>query len=548
MSDIDLGISGVSDVVEVGRTTAYTTYRVLDTGSGQHVLIKIVPAAGRPPSVIERFFAEQAVLVELASHPNLVSVFGHSTTAAGEPFIVTALTNGQTAADRFSMTPAMTGPDVLRLGIRAAGALESVHRGGVVHGDLRASNIVLSDSGDPSVADVGIATLSGTSIAANAEPRDLEHVAPELLDGQYTTPASDQYSLAATLYHLLAGEAAFVRPGETSVVPVIKRIATESAPDLKAKGVPPAAAAAVHKALSKNPADRYPSMQAFARALQQAEVALGLPITDLTVMTPATKLPTVWGAAPPPAPPPAGAPSAGPKWRPAPQWRPAPSAAISGTKSRKPLFVGLGVALVVVLVAAFLLTRGGNDKKNVSASSSATTTTARRRATTTSSSASDSSTDVSPPGFRTVNESFDHGTVELFVPDDWTDSFPVQLDNGEPQLRVAPDATSFIDGTYTRPGVQVDAFDVGTRDFDALLAEFAALSPDTNGGCAWRARPSKCALRPGRATIPRISRPRATVGSRAGSSDSPDVGEPVHWWSSSPRRPTVHLCFRSRCR
>ena len=66
----------------------------------------------------------------------------------------------------------------------------------------------------------------------------LEHASPEQLDGQYLTPASDQYSLAATLYHLLAGEAAFVRAGETSVVPVIKRIATDPPADLTAKGVP----------------------------------------------------------------------------------------------------------------------------------------------------------------------------------------------------------------------------------------------------------------------------------------------------------------------
>ena len=305
MSDIDLGIPGIADVVEVARAPAYTSYRVRDADSGQFVLIKIVHAPGRPPSVVERFSREQDVLVELAGHPNLISIFGHGATAGGEQFIVTELTSPTTAADRFTTTPPMTGPEVLRLGIRAAGALESVHRGGVVHGDLRAVNIVLAENGDPGVVDAGLATLTGASVAATGDPRDLEHASPEQLDGQYVTPASDQYSLAATLYRLLAGEAAFVRPSDTSVVPVIKRIATDAPADLKAKGVPPGAADVVHKALSKNPADRYPSMQAFARALQQAEVALGLPITDLTVMTPATQLPTGVGHAhlpPPPAP------------------------------------------------------------------------------------------------------------------------------------------------------------------------------------------------------------------------------------------------------
>ena len=483
MSDIDLGIPGIADVVEVARTSAYTTYRVRDTGSGQFVLIKIVHAPDRPPSVVDRFSREQDVLVELAGHPNLISIFGHGATVGGEQFVVTEVTSPTTAADRFTTPPPMTGPDVLRLGIRAAGALESVHRGGVLHGDLRAANIVLAESGEPGVADVGLMTLTGTSVAATSDPLDLEHASPEQLEGQYLTPASDQYSLAATLYHLLAGEPAFVRSGDTSVVPVIKRIATDPPADLKAKGVPPGAAEVVHKALSKNPADRYPSMQAFARALQQAEVALGLPITDLTVMTPATQLPTVWDTAPPSAPPPTPTPAGPP-----PGGGPPPSAgpppAATTTKSRTPLFIGLGVALVLVLVVALLLTRGGSDKKAASATSSSATTTTRRASTSSSSSSveTDSATDFSPPGFLTSNHTFSHGTVEVFVPDTWIDTFPVDLDNGEPQLRVAPDATKFIDGTFTQPGVQIDAFgQVDTSDLDALLAVFGSLPPDQTG-------------------------------------------------------------------
>src|SRR5437867_2574062 len=139
----DIGIAGVTEVTEVGRTAAFTTYQARDTTSGQVVLINIVNAAGRPPSVLEHFFREQAVIAELAAHPNLVSVYGHSTTAAGEPYIVTEVASGQTITQRGTTAPPMTGPEVLKLGIRAAGALESVHRGGVVHGDLRGRSILL---------------------------------------------------------------------------------------------------------------------------------------------------------------------------------------------------------------------------------------------------------------------------------------------------------------------------------------------------------------------------------------------------------------------
>src|SRR4051794_10780448 len=287
----DIGIAGVTDVTEVGRSAAFTTYQARDGSSGQVVLINIVNAAGRPPSVIEHFFREQDVVAELASHPNIVSVFGRSTTASGEPYIVTELTSGQTVTERATNPPPITGPEVLKLGIRAAGALESVHRGGVVHGDLRGRTIVIDAGGEPVIKDVGLVVLTGADVTASGDPYDLGHVAPELLDGQPPTPATDQFALATTLYRLLAGETPFVRPGETSIIPVIKRIATDPPPDLVAKGVPGPVAEVVTKALSKNPADRYPNMQAFARALQQAEVALGIPVTDLTVMTPDTQLP-----------------------------------------------------------------------------------------------------------------------------------------------------------------------------------------------------------------------------------------------------------------
>ncbi|MDQ1423863.1 MAG: serine protease Do, partial [Acidimicrobiaceae bacterium] len=196
------------------------------------------------------------------------------------------------------------------------------------------------------------------------------------------------------------------------------------------------------------------------------------------------------GGPPPSAGPPAGAPTGGPP----PSAGPPPAGApATAGKSRRPLFIAIGVLVVVVLIAAFLLTRGGDDKKNVSANSSTDTSlrpTGSSNSTSdtnASSSGSAASSDVSPPGFITVNHTFDRGEVEVFVPEDWTDTFPVQLNNGEPRLRVAPKVSSFIDGTFTRPGVQIDAFSVDTNgindpnNLDALLENFAH-QPAANEG------------------------------------------------------------------
>ena len=99
----DLGIDGISDVEEVGRTAAYTTYRVRDTGTNQLVLIKVVHAADRPPSLLERFAQEQSVLAEISSHPNLTTVLGNSRTANGEQDFVQR--HVQCAVTRHSVVP-----------------------------------------------------------------------------------------------------------------------------------------------------------------------------------------------------------------------------------------------------------------------------------------------------------------------------------------------------------------------------------------------------------------------------------------------------------
>ena len=499
----ELGIDGISDVEEVARTENTTSYRVRDTGTGQLVQLTVIDATDLAPETIERFGQEQRVLAEISSHPNLLTVLGTSRTANGDPFVVTDIPPATTLASRTGGSMPMTGPEVLRVGVRVAGALESAHRGGVVHGDFRPDNVALADNGEPLVTEVGLSAVTGSAVGHTDDPAHLEHVSPEVLDGAAPTPASDQYSLAAVLYRLLAGEAAFVRPDDTSVIPVIKRIATEPAPDLKAKGVPPAAADAVHTALSKSPAERFPNLQAFARALQQAEVALSLPMTDLTVLTPSAPLATSWGTATPtaaPVPSSSPAPVAPP---PAPVPPPTSAPAPAG-KSRTPLFVGIAVVAVIVIIAAVLLTRGGNGKKVSAASSSSSSavsgSSSSKSSASRSGSGTDATNDFAPAGFITVNHSFQHGDVELFVPKDWTDNVPVELANGEPRLQAAPKVASFVDGTFAHPGVQLDAFGVtengvaNADDLDALVDNFAH-QPAENGG--WPGGPLANVCTPG---------------------------------------------------
>jgi hypothetical protein len=423
----------------------------------------------------------------------------------------------------------MTGPDVIALGVRLAGALESAHRAGVVHGDLRPDDMMLTDDGEPLLADFGLVTLVRPNASGVTDPKDLAHVAPELLDGEPVSPASDIYALASALYTLLSGQPAYVRSTDTSVMPVIKRIASDPLPDLTAKSVPPSVAEVVAKAMSKAPADRYKTAQDFGRALQQSQVALGVPMTDMTLLgaaggaaavagagggaTGATPKSTGWegthdlragaagaagaavgaaagaaaagaggGAAAtsggPGAPGGPGGPPGGPGGPGGPPGSATPS-------SRTPLFIGIGVAAVVIILAiAFFATRGGGSKNAVASETSSSTS---RRSTSKSSSTTDTSDSTDQSDLSDSSDLTDgsSGTTDLIndgsqlavsVPDTWSDSNTVtSTANNVPTIQASTSLTEFFGGTYLDPGIDSAVFSPTQLDPTNLDADVDAI-------------------------------------------------------------------------
>ena len=109
----------------------------------------------------------------------------------------------------------MDGPGVLAVGIKIAGALESAHRRNLIHGDLRPEDILVTDDGEPHIADLGVALVTGlgpdraTTRPASPTPR------PSSSQTTSRRSPSDVYALGSVLYALLAGAPAFVQPGDT---------------------------------------------------------------------------------------------------------------------------------------------------------------------------------------------------------------------------------------------------------------------------------------------------------------------------------------------
>jgi serine/threonine protein kinase len=250
-------ITGYDQVVEIGRGGFAVVYRARRVAFAQDVAIKVLTLDGVDPFAHARFERERQVLGALAQHPNIVTVYDSGTTADGSPYLVMEYLPGGTLSAQLKQRGPFDVRRVAEIAVKLCGALETAHRTGVLHRDIKPDNVLVSRFGEPVLADFGIARMSGAlRTQSGVVTATLSHAPPEVLEGHPPTPLSDVYSLASTLYALLAGSAPFVRGTDRSMTPLISRVITEPVPDLRPRGVPPDVCALLERALAKDPAAR----------------------------------------------------------------------------------------------------------------------------------------------------------------------------------------------------------------------------------------------------------------------------------------------------
>ncbi|MEP6732923.1 MAG: protein kinase [bacterium] len=254
---------------EIGAGGMATVYLAHDRKHQRRVAIKVLRPELAAVLGAERFLDEIRVTAAL-QHPNLLPLFD-SGDANGLLYYVMPFVEGQTLRARLEVEQQLPVDEAVRLATAVAGALDYAHRNGVIHRDLKPENILLHE-GEPVVADFGIAlaiskaggqrvTQTGMSLGT---PR---YMSPEQASADRVIDArSDVYSLACLLYETLTGETPHTGPNVQSV---IARVLTEAPRRVRATrpAVPEHVDAAIDRALSKLPADRFASAREFADAL-----------------------------------------------------------------------------------------------------------------------------------------------------------------------------------------------------------------------------------------------------------------------------------------
>lgn len=256
-------VRGYRLVERVGVGATGAVYRAQSLMGGEDVAIKMIqPAFANRPDYVRRFESEAQLSARL-NHPNILSLMDYWRDAEGA-YLITRLLPGTLRGEIARYPNGLALERALRLLQQIAGALAQAHGLGIIHRDVKPSNILLDDRGTPYLADFGVAQAADEASKAGEIPLGSPlYAAPEQIQGRALTPQSDQYSLAIMLYEMLTGQPPFQADDAAAL---LKLHMQEPLPPLGARApwLPVALDLVLARAAAKDPARRYASVEEFA--------------------------------------------------------------------------------------------------------------------------------------------------------------------------------------------------------------------------------------------------------------------------------------------
>jgi serine/threonine-protein kinase len=266
-----------------GGTVYEAQHKLLGRKAAVKILRRELAAS---PQMVARFLRE-ALAVNMIKHPSIVDIYEFGELPDGRPFYVMELLEGHDLRKLLTERGRFPAEEVLEILRPVCSALEAAHAQGIVHRDLKASNIhIMNNNGQRVVKllDFGIAKLmqpenaeAGLTVVGTRLGTSYT-MAPEQIRGDGVDPRTDIYALGVVTYHLLTGQ----YPFRAETMTDIERQHLESPPPRPshAARVPPALDGVVLRAMDKNPDRRFPTVKAFFQALEDA-VGTKSPVAEI---------------------------------------------------------------------------------------------------------------------------------------------------------------------------------------------------------------------------------------------------------------------------
>jgi len=267
-------LAGKYKIIEpIGKGGMGVVYKAEDIKLKRTVALKFLPPdLAESPEASERFLREAQAAAAL-SHPHICTIH-EINEEEKESFIVMEYIEGQNLKQKIAGNP-LEQAEALDIAIQVAEGLAEAHKKGIIHRDIKPGNVMMTAKGQAKVMDFGLAKLLGQSLITK-EAKTIgtaAYMSPEQVRGEALDHRTDIWSLGVVLYEMLTGQIPFKGEYEQSLMFAI--VNKEPEPVTKIRpDLPMGLGQVISKALEKNPADRYQSMEKLREDLEA--VAAGL--------------------------------------------------------------------------------------------------------------------------------------------------------------------------------------------------------------------------------------------------------------------------------
>lgn len=264
----------------LGRGSMASVFLARDSDGHEAAIKVFVEGAGVSAIMLERFRREAEASKKLRHHPQILTVYETGKEGPYHYIVMESIQRSKTLEDALESTP-LSISDILVLHIKIAGALQFAHERRIVHRDVKPTNILIDEFGEPRLSDFGVAALTDwpACTMTGALTGTPLYMSPEQARSERTGPASDVYSLGVVLYEALTGTLPYHTAHGAPVREVLKAVTTEEPrrPRLFRKEISADLEAVILKALEKSPDRRYPDAASFAADMERA--LIGRPVS-----------------------------------------------------------------------------------------------------------------------------------------------------------------------------------------------------------------------------------------------------------------------------
>lgn len=253
----------------LGEGAMGSVFRATRLADGATVALKVIKEGLTEDATHQRRFMHEARAAAAIEHPHLVGVLDAGE-SDGRRYLAMRYLEGTTLEQRIADTGALSVRETLRLATEIGGALAALHAAGLVHRDIKASNVLIDREGAAALADFGLAKGEGYSVLTvpGRIVGTIDYLAPERIRGEVGTPAGDVYAFGCLLFEALTRAPPFA--GKSMMEVAFAHLEEQPRNPAEDYGdVPVAFGEAVLLALAKAPDDR-PSVSEYVAALKSA--------------------------------------------------------------------------------------------------------------------------------------------------------------------------------------------------------------------------------------------------------------------------------------